>query len=96
VVLEINCGQIASTDKRTDGQGDSNIPPPNFVAGGIKISRQEAMLKRPSSWSYCCFHVYATDDMYVENYIATISYNNLKTVALARSFKMALSLQLNT
>ena len=26
------------TDGRTDGQGDSSIPPPpNFVAGGIKI-----------------------------------------------------------
>ena len=23
------------TDRRTDGQGDSSIPPPNFVAGGI-------------------------------------------------------------
>ena len=23
------------TDGRTDGQGDSSIPPPNFVAGGI-------------------------------------------------------------
>ena len=25
------------TDRRTDGRGDSSIPPPNFVAGGIKI-----------------------------------------------------------
>ena len=25
------------TDRRTDGQGDSSIPPPNFVAGGIII-----------------------------------------------------------
>ena len=23
------------TDRQTDGQGDSSIPPPNFVAGGI-------------------------------------------------------------
>ena len=23
------------TDGQTDGQGDSSIPPPNFVAGGI-------------------------------------------------------------
>ena len=29
------------TDGRTDGQGDSSIPPPNFVAGGIKISKCE-------------------------------------------------------
>ena len=26
------------TDGRTDGQGDSSIPPPNFVAGGIKTA----------------------------------------------------------
>ena len=26
------------TDGQTHGQGDSSIPPPNFVAGGIKIS----------------------------------------------------------
>ena len=25
------------TDGQTDGQGDSSIPPPNFVAGGIKM-----------------------------------------------------------
>ena len=25
------------TDGQTDGHGDSSIPPPNFVAGGIKI-----------------------------------------------------------
>ena len=25
------------TDRRTDGHGDSSIPPPNFVAGGINI-----------------------------------------------------------
>ena len=25
------------TDRQTDGQGDSSIPPPNFVAGGINI-----------------------------------------------------------
>ena len=24
------------TDRQTDGQGDSSIPTPNFVAGGIK------------------------------------------------------------
>ena len=24
------------TDGRTDGHGDSSIPPPNFVVGGIK------------------------------------------------------------
>ena len=27
------------TDRQTDGQGDSSIPPPNFVAGGIKMYR---------------------------------------------------------
>ena len=26
------------TDRKTDGQGDSRFPPPNFVAGGIITS----------------------------------------------------------
>ena len=28
------------TDRQTDGQGDSSIPPPNFVAGGIIMAGQ--------------------------------------------------------
>lgn len=28
--------KIASTDRQTDRQGESNIPPLNFVCGGIK------------------------------------------------------------
>jgi hypothetical protein len=27
--------RIRQTDRRTDKRGDSSIPPPNFVAGGI-------------------------------------------------------------
>ena len=29
------------TDRQTDGQGDSSIPPPNFVAGGIKKKKKK-------------------------------------------------------
>ena len=31
------------TDGQTDRQGDSSIPPPNFVAGGIKSSPRADM-----------------------------------------------------
>ena len=33
-----NPNAAGQTDGRTDGHGDSSIPPPNFVAGGIKRS----------------------------------------------------------
>ena len=42
-----NPNAAGQTDGRTDGHGDSSIPPPNFVAGGIKIfkSRSKVTVK---------------------------------------------------